>query len=272
MRAKAHIEFFVDYESINIFNIWIFSQHKIIKMRDVSFDENSFYKFNQINLAQLIKESFLTNSDTIEILRTNFTKIEKLSDIIDEENFQHILIDSINIIERDLALAQTSDEANSAKDDQQQEYLFSSTSSSLRNEKEYLATQTVFNTSSNTVKNRSVLDLMNILSEDFTRLRKSSWKAAYYSVLNETFMSDKEFFYAAFSASLIKIVSKNIRLHRDNLSSKFKYYKEMIKHSLASEFIQVIYIEIEAFQSKDTWKEMSHQHAQEAEKNLISTT
>ena len=73
-------------------------------MRDVIFDENNFYKFNQIDLAQLIKESFLINSDTIEILKTNFTIIEELSDIIDEENFQHILIDSIIIIERNLAL------------------------------------------------------------------------------------------------------------------------------------------------------------------------
>ena len=92
---------------------------------------------------------------------------------------------------------------------------------------------------------------MNILSENSTRLRKSSRKATYYSALNETSTNDKEFFYAAFSASLIKVVSKNIKLHRDNLSSKFKYYKEMIKHSLASEFVQVIYIEIEVLQSKD---------------------
>ena len=46
MRVKAYIDFFVNYESINIFNIWIFNQHKIIKMRDVIFDENNFYKFN----------------------------------------------------------------------------------------------------------------------------------------------------------------------------------------------------------------------------------
>ena len=73
-------------------------------MRNVIFDENNFYKFNQINLAQLIKESFLINSDTIEIVKTNFTKIEKLSDIIDEKNFQHIFIDLIIIIERNLVL------------------------------------------------------------------------------------------------------------------------------------------------------------------------
>ena len=78
---------------------------------------------------------------------------------------------------------------------------------------------------------------MNILPEDSTCLRKLSRKAAHYSALNETFTNDKEFFYTAFSASLTKVTSKNIKLHRDNLSSKSKYYKKMIKHSLASEFI-----------------------------------
>ena len=139
MQAKAYINFFVNYESINIFNIWVFSQHKIIKMRDVIFDENYFYKFNQINLAQLIKELFLINSDTIEIFKTNVIKIKELSNIIDEENFQHIFIDSIIIIESDLILTQTFDEANSTKDDQQRKYLLSSISSSLKSEKKHFA-------------------------------------------------------------------------------------------------------------------------------------
>ena len=261
MRVKAHIDFFVNYESINIFNIWVFNQHKIIKMRDVIFDENNFYKFNQIDFAQLIKESFLTNSDAIDILRTKFIKIKELSNIIDEEDFQHIFIDAIIITdEKDLILTSTV-EKTATKNDQQREYLFSSTSSSLRDEEEHLITHNINNTAENitaenitvsknakniaNVRNKSVLNLMNILFENSTRLRKSSRKAVYYSALNKASTSDKEIFYAAFSASLIKIVSKNIKLHRNNLSSKFRYYKKMIKHQLASDFVQVIYIEIE---------------------------
>ena len=231
-------------------------------MRDVIFDENSFYKFNQINLAQLIKESFLINSDAIDIFRTKFIKIEKLSNIIDEENFQHIFIDAIIIIdEKNLTLTSTVEKAT-AKDDQQREYLLLSTSSFLKDEKEHLITHNINNTAENitaenitvsknvkdiaNARNKSVLNLMNILLENFTRSRKSSRKAVYYSVLNKVFTSDKEIFYTAFSASLIKVVSKNIKLHRDNLSSKSKYYKKMIKHQLASDFVQVIYIEIKA--------------------------
>ena len=87
---------------------------------------------------------------------------------------------------------------------------------------------------------------MNILFEKFTRSRKLSRRAIYYSALNETFINDKEIFYTAFLTSLIKVISKNFKLRLNNLSSKFKHYKEMIKYSLTSEFIQVINIEIEA--------------------------
>ena len=154
------------------------------------------------------------------------------------------------------------------------------TSSSLRNEKKYFAIQNSFNTSSNiakninfinfvkdiadvkiaNVKNKFILNLMNILFEDFTRSRELSQKPIYYSTLNKTFTNDKEIFYVAVLASLIKVVSKNIKLHRDNLSSKFKYYKKIIKHLLTSKFVQVIYIEIEALQSNDIHKEMFYQY------------
>ena len=35
MKIKAHIDFFVEYDNRNIFNIWVSSQHKIIRMCDV---------------------------------------------------------------------------------------------------------------------------------------------------------------------------------------------------------------------------------------------
>ena len=75
-------------------------------MRDVIFDENNFYKFNQIDFAQLIKKFFLINNNTINIFRTKFIKIEKLSEIFNEKDFQRIFIDAIIIVdEKDLTLA-----------------------------------------------------------------------------------------------------------------------------------------------------------------------
>ena len=43
MKSKAHIDFFVKYNNINIFLIWISSQRKIIRTRNVTFNENFWY-------------------------------------------------------------------------------------------------------------------------------------------------------------------------------------------------------------------------------------
>ena len=101
------------------------------------------------------------------------------------------------------------------------------------------------------VENRSFLNITNILFEDSSRVRKSTRKTVYCLTLNETFTQSKKFFYAIFSTSLVIVVSKNIKLHRDNLSSKFKYCKEMIKYSFASKFLRITFTGIKIFQSKE---------------------
>ena len=87
--------------------------------------------------------------------------------------------------------------------------------------------------------------------EDFSCARKSTRKVVYYLILNEIFVESKEIFYAIFSAFLVIVVSKNIKLHCNNLLSKFKYYKEMIKYLLTSEFLQITFTEIKILQLKE---------------------
>ena len=82
----------------------------------------------------------------INILRTKFTKIEELLNIIDEEDFQHIFINAIiTTNEKDLVLTLIF-KKTAINDDQQREYLFSSTLSSLRSEEEHLTTFNISNT------------------------------------------------------------------------------------------------------------------------------
>ena len=95
MRAKTHIDFLVGYDNINIFNIWIFNQHKIVRTRDVIFNENKQYRFNEIDVAQLISESFFQN-DTLDISQMKFNKfmIDELNNESENELFE-IFIDFI---------------------------------------------------------------------------------------------------------------------------------------------------------------------------------
>ena len=152
MRFRVHISFLIEYDSINIFNIWISNLHKVIKTRDVIFDENNFYKLSQIDLIQMINESFLINDNTLNIFKSKFIRIEKLSNINDGKNLTLMFIDIIRTDKTDENNEENSfirtfetDEDETDKDDQRQKYLsssissssalsFSSISSSLKNE------------------------------------------------------------------------------------------------------------------------------------------
>ena len=211
----------------------------------------------------MINELFLINNDMLNILKSEFTKIKELSNINDEKNLTLMSTDVIrtdkideNDEENSFIKTFKTDENEIDKNDQRQEYLLSSTSfssaplflstsSSLKNE--HQEKRSVKN-----VENKSFLNIANILLEDISRARKSTRKTVYCSTLNEAFTKSKEVFYAIFSTFLIIVASKNIKLHRNNLSSKFKYYKKMIKHPLASRFLQITFIEIKTFQSKKT--------------------
>ncbi|SLM34143.1 Ribonuclease H-like domain [Lasallia pustulata] len=59
LTERAHIGHLVGYDSTNIFRIWIPSQRKIIRTRDVTFDETAFYQPGEPDLHQLIREPFL---------------------------------------------------------------------------------------------------------------------------------------------------------------------------------------------------------------------
>ena len=198
MRFKAHINFLIEYYNINIFNIWIFKLHKIIRTHDVIFDENNFDKLSQINLTQMINESFLISDDKLNIFKLEFIRIEKLSDISNEKNLVLIFIDIIKIKKNDekklFIKALETDKNEIDKDDQRQEYLslstsfllilsFSSTSSSLKNDQKECSIKNI--------ENKLFLNIANILFEDFSRARKSTRKTIYCLTLNRAFIESK---------------------------------------------------------------------------------
>ena len=59
MQERAHIGHWIGYEARNIFRIWIPSQHKVIRTREVMFDDSTGYDARDIDLLQAIKEPML---------------------------------------------------------------------------------------------------------------------------------------------------------------------------------------------------------------------
>jgi hypothetical protein len=64
---RAHIGYLVGYESTNIFRIWVPSEMKVIKTRDVTFNEELFYAPNETDLAGLLREQAEQFVEVVEI-------------------------------------------------------------------------------------------------------------------------------------------------------------------------------------------------------------
>ena len=94
MRSRTYVDFLVKYDSTNIYLIWIFSQRKVIKTRDVTFDENSNYMSHKLDALQLLFESFISN-DTLNISQNKFLKIMKIKFDSEKNLFKLVSIDVI---------------------------------------------------------------------------------------------------------------------------------------------------------------------------------
>jgi hypothetical protein len=56
LEPRAHIGYLVGYDSRNIHRIWVPSKDQVIRTRDVSFAENTFYKLDDVDGALLVRE------------------------------------------------------------------------------------------------------------------------------------------------------------------------------------------------------------------------
>ena len=79
---RAHIGYFIGYDLSNIYRIWNAGRNKVIRTRDVTFDENSRYDPMDIDLGQLISELFI-ETDLLESIQSD--PIEAIEIDSDEE-------------------------------------------------------------------------------------------------------------------------------------------------------------------------------------------
>ena len=291
MRPKAHIGFLVGYDSTNIFLIWIPSQRKVIRTRDVTFNEDSSYRPNEIDLAQLINEPFLTN-DTLDIPQSDFTRITDIESDSEEELWELAPTGSIAVHDHNAEEA-----PKEVTDDTGRGYLPSPAPSSSRGEdtpdtsnpsspmplserheshepgsqpEEVPASAPPLKTKKQKHWSKSTIDESNIQPEGTSRIRKPNPLRGFnhYTALEDAFAGGKCSFYGAFTVSMIK----EKRPHRDALLVEPRFYHQMLKHPEAAGFLRAIDVEIKALQSKKTWTEVPWKHAKEAGRTPIPTT
>ena len=56
LKARAHVGYLVGYSSRNIYRIWVPSKKHIIRVRDVTFNQTTYYQPNDVDAAQLVQE------------------------------------------------------------------------------------------------------------------------------------------------------------------------------------------------------------------------
>jgi hypothetical protein len=73
---RAHIGYFMGYDSTNIYRIWIPTKQKVIRSRDVTFDHRSYYNPQDIDVGFLLKETADTLVDIIGLPEFDFDEDE----------------------------------------------------------------------------------------------------------------------------------------------------------------------------------------------------
>ena len=67
LQPRAHLGYLVGYSSRNIYRIWVPSKKDVLRVRDVTFDEKTYYQPDDIDVAQLVQERDLHHA--IQILQ-----------------------------------------------------------------------------------------------------------------------------------------------------------------------------------------------------------
>ena len=56
LAPRAHVGYLVGYDSTNIFQVYIPSEKKVVRIRDVKFNEQLLYNNSQPDLANMLQE------------------------------------------------------------------------------------------------------------------------------------------------------------------------------------------------------------------------
>ena len=261
------IDHLVRYNSINVFRVWVSSKMRIIRIRDVLFDFYSFYDScvsdlehflstrmkNVIQILEMLETTFddvliEQNDDDSKklIFETSFKKIDELmTDLIDlqidlKDNFileenQMIILEMTsnrkltmnNQIHIAILFVSEIIEIHIASKAAQHFSIDSIFDVQIRFES-MNSQQARFDSSNSNSSRTSDFVAMNTRS----RTRKQTYATTLITV------NQLDSYFATFSIELqrSKIISVVLKLHRNDLSTKSRYWRQMLNHRFFQEF------------------------------------
>lgn len=251
MLPRAHIGYLVGYESTNIYRIWIPSLEKVVRTRDVTFDEQQFYDPADLDIAQILRE---TADQVVEILEMPDLAYTQSNSLIgaDEEEEDEIAVSSPPAQPAQADSAKTTP-PNPLPTPQATPQATPAPPTQLAQ-----ATQPASTANSAPAptapppENQSDFSTQNILPEGSKRSRTSTRRQNYAVALTQA--SELSAFYTAFALGHAKAEGKKWALHRDTLPPEPRTWRQMIKHKFAAEFKEAADREIQELTKRETFK------------------
>ena len=256
LKFRAIIDYFVDYDSINIFRIWMLSKTKMIKTKNVIFDHSKFYDFIKLNLIHILIFSIKSIVEMLNLskMQLTFNEIEKFEKF--EKNFIFIEnVEQLNKISSIKNIITKSIEKKNLKKTRTLMSIFEITSkvTSKRTVIQKKNFDFIFiQKMSNSIKKFRKIINFEMLS-DAIAMNIKFRKQTYVIIMN--IFSDFAFFHSTFAMKLIKLkIDSKIRLHRNSFSIEFQYWKQILKHRCVKKFQLTAIREIEKFAQRKIYK------------------
>ena len=244
LEPRAHIGYLVGYSSRNIYRIWIPSKKQVIRIRDVTFDENTHYELSDVDAGQLVQEQELLQAIQIlqeipEALLADNQDEQELEIPIPsngntpilppktttDENQSYISPPPSDVVDSDESTSSSASSSGIPHRDSNWEY------------RPIGAPAPRFNDISADVNEDLILPSR-------TRDRRQAHAVAINS------LHDLSGYHAAFATNLVP----KDHLHRDQLPDEPKNWKQMLKHPHMHQFIQAANWEFDHLKSRGTFQ------------------
>ncbi|EKG08999.1 Integrase catalytic core, partial [Macrophomina phaseolina MS6] len=277
LEERAHLGFLVGYNSRNIFRVWIPSQKRVVRSRDVTFDETAFYKPEELDLGHVIKEPLPELYDlpdavqpaTVEDLIINERGEQmhalpepEASTTANKATIQQLPTPSQSTRSQSAQLPHHSQEPEQASEEGNQ--LPQTRLGPLIPVQYETAPAPGADPSNRAPRGDQISPHISPESIQPTRTRQSARGQAHAAKLNQLNQnpSNHNAFISAFMSATNRdhMPRPTPQLHRDNLPPEPKTFKELDTHQFGPQFKQAIQKQLLDLESRRTWTRVSKQN------------
>ena len=250
MEPRAMIGYLVGYDSTNIYRIWIPSQMRVIRTRDVTFDHSRFFDPAELDVGHI---SAVSVEDTVEVLDMPAPSYAS-NDVVEEDDPD----DTIEVYSGPVggSTAAPNQEEEEEPSDEEPAQQMATPDPTPDREIGHGA-----DAAGETHAIRSPEDHAEVPDDAVAMNTRSRRRQAYSTALAQT--AELTPYHSAFGVGLQKIESdvQNDRLHRDTLPPEPRNWRQMLKHRFAREFEHAAIRELNELEKRGAY-ELTHKNEQ----------